>query len=74
MKRGKSVPVIVEEDVLIFFYYGKLNYLKNSLTNGDFKHIEISYIADAILLSGSVKFEDDAIIDAVELLVIDSLC
>ena len=62
-KRGSSIPIQLIEDDILFFGKNEFIFLCKAFISKQLNHREISYIADAILLSSSVQFEDTLIED-----------
>ena len=73
MKTGSTAPVIVIEDTSFSFKQEHLTYLNQLLQSKILSDTEVSYIADGITLTDSISIESDELLDALELLIIDTL-
>jgi hypothetical protein len=62
-EKGKSRPIYLDEDTGLFFGEDDLQILVKAFLNGSLKEYEINYIADAILLSNRVEFENEGVAD-----------
>ena len=62
-EKGKSRPIYLDEDTGLFFGEDDLQILVKAFLNGSLNEYEINYIADAILLSNRVEFENEGVAD-----------
>lgn len=65
---GSSLPINVKDDIDLIFQRKHLLKLYNLFLKEELNSIEIQYIADCLLLSETVSYENDDIFDQVNLL------
>lgn len=68
LERGRSIPVTVIEDIELSVTNEYILKLCNDYKEGKLKELEVNYIADATLLSESIKFKNEKLFELVELL------
>jgi len=66
--KGTSIPLFLTEDIHLVFGYLAFNFLCNSFLMDDINELELSYIAELLLLSSSVYIENEDIEERLELL------
>ncbi len=64
-KRRSSMPVYLIEDGALTIGEKELRVLCEAYLNKDLNEMELNYIADALLLSNKVEFEEDEIADRI---------
>jgi hypothetical protein len=67
---GVTIPVHLKEDIYYLFSETHFETLKSWLDTKKLHHHEVSYICDALTLSGMTIFENDTLMDKIESLVI----
>ncbi|GAB6010445.1 hypothetical protein [Dysgonomonas reticulitermitis] len=66
--KGTSIPLFLTEDIHLVFGNLEFNFLCNSFLMNDINELELSYIAELLLLSSSVYIENEDIEERLEFL------
>ncbi len=61
--RGTSIPIYLTEDILLPFGIAEFVFFCDAYIKGDLNELEVSYIAELLLLSSSVLINEEKIRD-----------
>lgn len=64
--QGGTMPVYLIEDINLTIGENELKVLCEAFLNDELSEIEINYVADALLLSNKVSFENERVSDGID--------